>query len=84
MLGVTATQNDTTMTLSKTWQEIYDTMDNGGFVVVYLKTEGNIELGGAVQQINVSDKGYVVTIQNLIFSCDSSEAYPSRPINSNS
>lgn len=79
VLGITVTRNDTGATLSRTWQEIYDTMDNGGLIVSHTKdANGTIVTSVATIECGHNDgKGYYVKVSGSTAVCGNPDEYPS-------
>lgn len=75
---VHATRSDNTLTLDKTWQEIY----NGGFGVVVLDTEHDISyfpiisVGQGLNQYIVTCIIYGDTLDVMMFRASSASGYP--------
>ena len=78
VLGVAVTYNDKGGTFSRTWQEIYDTMDNGGFVVIYMK-DANGTIVTTVDTIECGHndgEGYYVRSGRSTAMCGNPDEYP--------
>ena len=78
VLGITATEDETGVTFSRTWQEIYDTMDNGGIVFSYMKdANGTISTGSMVASCGYDDNdGYYIIAEGETAMCENPNEYP--------
>ena len=78
VLGVTVTEDDTGETFSRTWQEIYDTMDNGGIVFSHMKDANEtISIGSMIESCGYDDNnGYYIISGGEIAMCENPNEYP--------
>lgn len=67
--------NPREMTLDKTWQEIYDALNSGSYVVLLEQwEEGTTQR--PIQQAEFSDGNYLVYADRFTFASTSADGYP--------